>query len=149
MKTIISFTLLLAAALMSTGDTTLTWGSDFEQAKTEAAQTESTILIVFSGSDWCKPCIQLHQTLFESEAFAEYAREHLVLVKADFPYRKKNKLSKEQTARNEKLAARYNPDGAFPLAVFTDAKGTVLGSFGYDKSLSPEDYISTFKKFLK
>ena len=127
----------------------LDWGFDFEAAKVEAASNDQTILIVFSGSDWCKPCIQLHKELFESEAFKAYADEHLKLVKADFPYRKKNRLSKEQTAHNEKLAAEYNPDGEFPLAVFTDASGKPLGSFGFDKGKKPEDYISEFRKYLK
>lgn len=149
MKTILTITLLLAAALGPATSTELSWGSDFDKAKAAAASTHSTILIVFSGSDWCKPCIQLHRDLFESEAFATYAGENLKLVKADFPYRKKNRLSKEQTAHNEKLASVYNPNGEFPLAVFTDATGKVLGSFGYDKAKSPEQYITEFKKFLK
>lgn len=149
MKTILTITLLLAAALGPATSTELSWGSDFDKAKTEAASNASTVLIVFSGSDWCKPCIQLHRDLFESDAFATYAKESLKLVKADFPYRKKNKLSKEQTAHNEKLASVYNPNGEFPLAVFTDATGKVLGSFGYDKAKSPEQYITEFKKFLK
>ncbi len=149
MKTILSITFLVAAVLGPVGDTELDWGSDFDKARTEAASAEAYVLIVFSGSDWCKPCIQLHKSLFESDAFEAYARDHLKLVKADFPYRKKNKLSKEQTAHNEKLASVYNPNGEFPLAVFTDAHGKVLGSFGYDKAKSPEQYISEFRKFLK
>lgn len=149
MKTILTFTFLLGVALGPTKSTELNWGLDFNKAKTEATTNEATILIVFSGSDWCKPCIQLHKTLFESDEFATYAQGYLKLIKADFPYRKKNRLSKEQTAHNEQLAATYNPQGEFPLAVFTDAKGNVLGSFGYDKAKSPQQYISEFKKFLK
>lgn len=142
-------TILLFATLGIAISPPLNWGSDIDTARTEAADEGKTILLVFSGSDWCKPCIQLHKDLFETEAFSAYAKENLVLVKADFPYRKKNKLSKEQTAHNEKLAAIYNPNGEFPLAVFTDPSGRVLGSFGYDKGKSPEQYISEFKKFLK
>lgn len=149
MKTILTITFLFAAMLGPVGDAELDWGSDFDKARTEAANTKAYVLIVFSGSDWCKPCIQLHKTLFESDAFATYAEDNLKLVKADFPYRKKNRLSKEQTAHNEKLASVYNPNGEFPLAVFTDADGKVLGSFGYDKAKTPEQYISEFKKFLK
>ena len=147
MKTL---TTLLVVALMGvTSSNDLKWGADFEVAKAEAADKESTILIVFSGSDWCKPCIQLHQELFDSPEFKAYAEAHLTLIKADFPYRKKNKLSKEQTAHNEKLASVYNPDGEFPLAVFTDPSGKTLGSFGFDKGKKPADYISEFEKYLK
>jgi len=147
MKLIITACLVALTGLTTSKD--LNWGADFEAAKVEAASNDHTILIVFSGSDWCKPCIQLHKELFETETFSTYAKEHLTLVKADFPYRKKNRLSKEQTAHNEQLASTYNPDGEFPLAVFTDAQGNVLGSFGFDKGKQPEDYISEFKKYLK
>ena len=141
-------TLLVALTLFGITSSELTWGSDIDAARSEALQKDATVLIVFSGSDWCKPCIQLHRELFETEVFRQYAEQHLVLVKADFPYRKKNKLSEEQTAHNEKLAARYNPEGEFPLAVFTNEQGKVLGTFGYDKAKSPEDYIREFKKLL-
>lgn len=125
------------------------WTLDFEEAKTEAGASQKTILVVFSGSDWCKPCIQLHRALFESKEFSAYADENLVLVKADFPYKKKNRLSEKQTKHNEALAARYNPNGEFPLAVFTDASGKVLGSFGFDKTKTPQDYILQFNQLLK
>ena len=147
MKLIMTACLIALTGL--TASTDLNWGLDFEAAKVEAASKDQTVLIVFSGSDWCKPCIQLHKELFETESFKAYADDHLTLVKADFPYRKKNRLSKEQTAHNEKLAARYNPDGEFPLAVFTDPSGNILGSFGFDKGNKPEDYVSEFKKYLK
>ena len=149
MKTLLAFTLLFSIILIPHNSPELVWGYDFDQAKSEAQTNESTVLIVFSGSDWCKPCIQLHKKLFETETFATYAQENLKLVKADFPYKKKNRLSKEQTAHNEKLAATYNPDGEFPLAVFTASQGKVLGSFGFDKAKTPEQYINEFKKFLK
>lgn len=143
-------TLLLICSLWITpvNDSTK-WTYDFDAAKQSAKESNKTVLIVFSGSDWCKPCIQLHNELFESETFKLYAESSLILVKADFPYKKKNRLTKEQTAHNEELASLYNPDGEFPLAVFTDASGKVLGTFGYDKSKSPADYINQFKKYLR
>lgn len=145
MKTLL---LILSIATITASDN-LKWNFDFVRAKSEATVSDKKILVVFSGSDWCKPCIQLHKQLFESEAFAEYATEHLILVKADFPYRKKNRLSEEQTAHNEELARIYNPNGEFPLAVFTDEKGKFLGAFGYDKTKSPETYIQQFNQMLK
>ncbi|MBO3697184.1 thioredoxin family protein [Roseivirga sp. E12] len=140
--------LILSFTLLPFNDS-VDWTFDFEEAKAQAATSQKTILVVFSGSDWCKPCIQLHKELFESDKFIVYAKENLVLVKADFPYRKKNKLSKEQTLHNEALAAKYNPNGEFPLAVFTDASGKALGTFGFDKTKTPQDYILQFNQFLK
>ncbi len=141
--------LFILTLFLTSAEKELDWKYDFESAKSIAAESDKTVLIVFSGSDWCKPCIQLHKELFDSQAFAQYAKDNLILVKADFPYRKKNKLSKAQTDHNERLASLYNPEGEFPLAVFTDISGKVKGSFSFDKTKSPEGYIDLFNQLLE
>jgi thioredoxin-related protein len=141
--------LIILLSLFLTLTPELDWKTDFQEAKELSKASDKKILLVFSGSDWCKPCIQLHRSLFETEEFAAYAKDHLVLLKADFPSQKKNQLSKEQTAKNEALAAQYNPNGEFPLAVFLDDNGKVLGSFGFDKTKTPVTYIKEFEKYLK
>jgi thioredoxin-related protein len=102
------------------------WGLDIEKAKAEAATSHKMILINFSGSDWCGPCIQLKREVFESDAFKKFANENLVLVRADFPRLKKNQLDKKQTAHNESLADKYNQQGKFPLTVLVNSKGKVV-----------------------
>src|SRR3984957_5534079 len=103
-----------------------TWMGDFDSAKTEAAKEHKLILINFSGSDWCGPCIRLRTEILESPTFESYAVEHLVLVRADFPRQKKNQLSKEQTKLNESLADKYNAEGKFPYTLLVDERGKVL-----------------------
>src|SRR6187399_3736729 len=92
-----------------------TWETDFNKAQQSAKTEHKLILLNFSGSDWCGPCIRLKKDIFDSEAFMKYADENLVLVNADFPRLKKNILSKQQQKQNESLADTYNSDGAFPL----------------------------------
>jgi hypothetical protein len=46
---------------------------------------------VFSGSDWCAPCIKLDKSIWQSTEFKEYAASNLILERADFP--KKNKTN--------------------------------------------------------
>ena len=41
------------------------------------------------------------------------------------PKLKKNAISKEQTAENEKLAEKFNPKGLFPLIIVLNENGTV------------------------
>src|SRR3978361_777760 len=107
-------------------NTSITWLGNFNEAKTEAAKTHKFILINFSGSDWCGPCIRLRKEILESSTFTDYAAEHLLLVRADFPRQKKNQLSKEQIKLNEDLADKYNPDGKFPYTLVVDENGKVL-----------------------
>lgn len=131
-------TLLLSSALT----TPSLWLSNMQQAKTEAAQSSKYILLNFSGSDWCGPCIRMHKEIFDSEAFEKYAFKNLVLVNADFPRLKKNQLSKEQTKQNESLADQYDKDGKFPFTVLLDAQGKVLKSWeGYPANETPAQFI--------
>ena len=101
----------------------LSWTTNLDKAKLEAAQSSKLILLNFSGSDWCIPCKKLELEVFETEYFKEYAEENLILVKADFPRQKKNQLSSTVIKANEKLASKYNEEGTFPLTLLLDASG--------------------------
>lgn len=113
------------------------WQTDFQKAQTEATVQKKYVLLNFSGSDWCGPCIKLKKEILDSEEFLKYADEKLVLVRADFPRLKKNRLSPEQTKQNEALAEKYNSEGKFPFTVLIDATGKALKSWeGYDNTMS-------------
>ena len=126
-------------------DTTVEWRLNIEEAKQAAADKGVPILMVFSGSDWCRPCIQMRQEVWNNAAFQNYAKESLVLLELDFPARKKNKLSPEQTAHNEALAEEYNPKGEFPTAVLIGPEGKEIAHFGYNPDLSAQDYVDYLK----
>jgi thioredoxin-related protein len=104
----------------------ITWSGDFSAAQKQAMHEHKLIIINFSGSDWCGPCIRLRKEILESAAFEDYAAQHLILVRADFPRQKKNQLSKEQIKLNEELADKYNRDGKFPYTILVDESGKVL-----------------------
>lgn len=116
------------------------WNTNFEEAKKIASEQNKNIIIVFSGSDWCAPCIKLDKNIWQSEAFKKEANQEWILIKANFPRKKANELPKEQTEHNRKLAEKYNNEGSFPLVVVLDKNGKVLGKMGF-KNVSPEEYI--------
>ncbi|MDA9111545.1 thioredoxin family protein [Flavicella sp.] len=122
------------------------WFLDLELAKAKASEENKAILLVFQGSDWCGPCIKLDRNIWSSEVFVNNYPVTFVLLRADFPRRKKNALPKKQEEKNNLLAAAYNPNGLFPLVVVLDAKGLVLGRTGYSKD-SPLAYLKKLQKF--
>jgi thioredoxin-related protein len=124
------------------------WKLDLDEAKLEAQDSSKTIILVFSGSDWCAPCIKLEKEIWESEEFKTYATGHYVMVRADFPKKSANKLPKEQDAKNGALAEKYNPNGYFPLVVVMDKNAKVIGNTGY-KSMTPAAYIEHLNSFIK
>jgi thioredoxin-related protein len=104
----------------------ITWETDFSTAQKIAKEERKFILLNFSGSDWCAPCVATRKDYFDSEAFANMAKDNLVLLNADFPRKKKNQLSEEQTKKNEALAEKYNKEGSFPLTLLLDTNGKVI-----------------------
>ncbi len=116
------------------------WTSNMEEAKIKASKEDKKILLVFSGSDWCAPCMKLEKTVWKSEVFKQEAESKYILVKADFPKKKGNQLSSEMTENNKKLAEKYNKAGNFPLVVMLDKNGKTLGMTGF-KNVSAENYI--------
>lgn len=124
------------------------WQTDFTKAKEIATAEDKPIILVFQGSDWCAPCIKLDREVWSTEVFKDYAASHYVMVQADFPRRKKNALSDNQTKVNSKLAEVYNKNGIFPLVVVLDSNGKVLGKTSYKKT-TPQSYIDELNAFTK
>ncbi|MDO7846883.1 thioredoxin family protein [Hymenobacter sp. M29] len=107
------------------------WVSDLGAAQAQAKATNRPILAIFSGSDWCKPCIMYEQEVFAKPEFAEYAKDKLVLAHFDFPRQKRNQPTAAQLKLNETAAAQLNREGEFPLAVVISPEGKVLAKTGY------------------
>lgn len=116
------------------------WKTNFEEAKLEAIRDNKNILLVFSGSDWCAPCIKLDNVVWKSEAFKTEFEKCWVIYKADFPKKKANQLPKELVEINNKLADKYNKSGSFPLVILLDKTGKVIGMTGF-KNVPAADYI--------
>ncbi|MBS1501350.1 MAG: thiol-disulfide isomerase, partial [Bacteroidetes bacterium] len=104
-------------------------------------------LISFSGSDWCVPCIRLRKEILESSTFENYASDHLVLVRADFPRQKKNMPSKEQIKLNDALADKYNAGGKFPYTLLVDENGKVLKVWDGFPDETPDQFVSDISEF--
>ncbi len=121
------------------------WLTSLEEAKTLASTENKLILINFAGSDWCLPCAKLERDLFNTEEFLDYSKQNLILLKADFPVKRKNQLSETQKQHNYKLAETYNKQGTFPVVVIINDKGKVKSYV--NTSLSSTDaYLSELKK---
>lgn len=124
------------------------WETDFEAAKQISEKDGKPLIMVFQGSDWCGPCIEMDKKVWASKDFVKYAKDNLVLLKVDFPRRKKNALSEEQVKMNYALAEKYNKPGVFPFIVVFNSKGNPVAETGY-KRMGPKYYINMFDKFVK
>ncbi|MDP7009856.1 MAG: DUF4836 family protein, partial [Verrucomicrobiota bacterium] len=99
------------------------WLTSLPTALAQARRQGKLVLIDFTGSDWCPPCMMLHDKVLTQKPFLDYARQNLVLVMLDFP------RGKNQTVRlantNQNLAKKYNVSG-FPTVILLDGNGKEL-----------------------
>ncbi len=146
----LKLTLLLSVVLLSMNFALgqVNWTTDFDGSLTKAKAEKKPLLVLFTGSDWCPPCKMLHKKIFESKEFEEYAKDNIVLVKADFPKRKKNKLSPELQKNNQELARKFGVRG-FPTVLILDNDGKVIDKKVGHTRLSVEEYINEIKKKAK
>lgn len=117
------------------------WGNNLTNAEKAAQQNNHLILLNFSGSDWCAPCVRLRKEILESSTFLNYAGKNLELVNADFPRQKKHQLSTEQQKLNNEMADRYNAGGSFPLTLLLSADGKIIKRWEGYPNESPEKFI--------
>nr|MBP8157622.1 thioredoxin family protein [Flavobacterium sp.] len=73
---------LFAFVLVTTNSFAQNWTTNLEEAKATAAKENKNILLVFSGSDWCAPCIKLDKNVWQSTEFKTYADGKFVLLRA-------------------------------------------------------------------
>lgn len=125
------------------------WGEDFMAAQTKAKIEGKDVMLIFSGSDWCLPCIKLKKEILTTDAFENFAKDKLVLINADFPKKKKNKAKQSLIVQgqNVNLAKKYNPEGYYPRVLIFDQQGKIKADMGYEP-VSPEEYVKLIKSKL-
>jgi len=129
-------------------DSTFIWLTNLEEAKEQAMKENKNILLYFSGSDWCVPCMQLKKEVLLHESFKKLADKNSIGVAFDFPAQSKNLLPEEQQKYNEAKAEIYNKDGSFPLILLLDREGNELGKInGYARE-GKDKYLSKLKSIL-
>ena len=101
------------------------WPTDYEKALAKAKSENKRVLLDFTGSDWCGPCIQLSKTVFSTKEFRAYADKNLVFVEVDYP--KGKRQSAELVKQNEKLAKQYKiEEKGYPTIVLLDPSGRII-----------------------
>ena len=115
--------------------------SAFKQAK----KNNQSVLLVFSGSDWCRPCIKFKKEVLNDSTFIDFSKSRLVVLNADFPQRKNQ--SEALVKQNEQLAEQYNPNGFFPQVVLLNSDSSIVANIAYTRQ-SASEFISQIETLL-
>lgn len=117
----------------------LKWLTNVDEAKKISAATKKPILLYFTGSDWCAPCIALKSDFFGATKFQQEYANDFVFVMIDYP-RRKDILTAEQTAYNRGIIEKYNKGKTFPKIIVLDENGYEKGELsGYSSFNSYKD----------
>lgn len=143
-KSVVALCLMMISTVAVAQD----WNTDLGVAKKKAFAENKNILLVFSGSDWCLPCITMDKEVWPSDAFKQ-AANNWVLLRADFLQKKGNPEPVNVNDMKMILAEKYNRDGFFPYFVMLDKNGKVLSKSGYEDFETAGEYVALFKKMAK
>lgn len=96
---------------------------DLNAAVAKAKSENKTVLLDFTGSDWCPPCKELQKEIFSQPTFQSYAESNLIFLVVDFPT--KAQLPPAASATNDLLAQQFKIEG-FPTLVAVNGHGETI-----------------------
>ncbi len=120
------------------------WHDSYESAVAESEASGKPILADFTGSDWCKYCVELKKNVFETSEFKSWARENVVLLELDYP--KRSSQSPELKQQNKELAQRYQIN-FYPTVLLLNAEGEMLGKMDFTND--PTEWIAKIESQLQ
>jgi protein disulfide-isomerase len=100
------------------------WLTVLDQPLAKAQSENKSILLFFTGSDWCGWCKKFDQEALSTSEFHEYAGKNLVLVEIDFPKQtpQNDAVKKANAAWQERFKVQ-----SFPTLILMDNHCKVLG----------------------
>jgi thiol:disulfide interchange protein len=99
------------------------WTTNLEAAFETAKKEKKDVLVEFTGSDWCPPCIAMRKNVFSKKEFVDGASKNYVLVEIDMPQK-----DKETAKKNQPLVEKYKIEG-FPTVILLTSEGKEYSRF--------------------
>ena len=119
------------------------WLTDVDKAIELAKKENKAVMIEFTGSDWCPPCIKMKKEVFSKEEFLKAASEKFVLVHLDFP-----RGDEELREKNQPMAEKYKIEG-YPTVILLDSEGKEFTRFFASKYPTVETFLAHLNSSLE
>jgi len=119
------------------------WSSDLDKALTTAKKDGKSVLVEFTGSDWCPPCMMMRKEVFSKKEFVQAASKKFILVEIDFP--NADQALKKQ---HEPLATKYRIDG-FPTVLLLTPDGKEFNRFYASQYPKTEAFLQHLTEALE
>jgi thiol:disulfide interchange protein len=119
------------------------WSPDLEKALAQAKKEKKQVLVEFTGSDWCPPCIAMRKNVFSKKEFVDAASKDYVLVELDFP-----NGDEALKKKNEPYAQKYKIEG-FPTVILMDPEGKEFTRFFASEYPKTDAFLKHLKDSLE
>ena len=119
------------------------WSTDLTKAFEKAKAEKKCVLVEFTGSDWCPPCIAMRKNVFSKKEFVTAAAKKYILVELDFP-----KGDKDLAEKNQPLAEKYKIEG-FPTVILFTPEGKEFTRFFASQFPKTEDFLKHLDEALE
>jgi protein disulfide-isomerase len=131
----------------------LIWHTSMTKATELAIKEKKSLILFFTGSDWCGWCIRLQKEVLKTKDFENWAKDNAILVELDFPRNKQQ--TEEIKQQNQNLLNTFGVRG-FPTLWFVnptiDKNNKVnlngFGSQGYVAG-GPTKWLGEADKIMK
>lgn len=112
------------------------WSTDLDAAMEKAKKEKKSILVEFTGSDWCPPCIAMRKNVFSKKEFVDAASKDFILVELDFP-----KADKAVAKKNQPWAKKFEIEG-YPTVILLDHEGKEFTRFFASEHPTTEKFLA-------
>ena len=119
------------------------WLTSIEAGMKQAKAEKKLILVEFTGSDWCPPCMMMHKKVFSKDAFITGAKANFVLVILDMP-----NSNKELKKANGELMKKFKVSGV-PTVLLMNADGSEFSRFTASEHRTIETFLARLKKEVR
>jgi thiol:disulfide interchange protein len=119
------------------------WETDVDAAIALAKKDGKSVMLEFTGSDWCPPCIMMGKKVFSKPEFVKAASKDFVLVHLDFP-----KGDKELAEKNKPYADKYEIEG-YPTVILLDSEGKEFTRFFASQYPDVDKFLAHLKGSLE
>ena len=111
------------------------WSTDLDKAFKTAKAENKCVLVEFTGSDWCPPCIAMRKNVFYKKDLVKGASKNYILVELDFP-----KGDKELKKKNDPFAKKYKIEG-FPTVILFSPEGKEFTRFFASQYPTTDEFL--------
>jgi thiol:disulfide interchange protein len=138
MKSIKQLSITALALLTLTGFASAAsgWMTNIDSALKLGKQKNKPVMVEFTGTKWCPPCIMMEDKVFKQSTFTKAASKKFILVKIDIP-----KPGSSSAKRYQDIMRKYRVTGVPTILLFGE-DGREFSRFGAAEFPSVEAFLA-------